>query len=186
MVLVPLRHVEGEVGQLQVLSKELDAFTEDDVSTLELLSVALSSAMSHAAEFEAKRAQVEALARFETVYEGAPIGIALVSPDARIVESNPAFGQMLGYDDEELAGMAMQRLVHPDEIQSTAQLLDEMMDGQRDFYSLEGRFVRKDGELVWGQVATALQRDADGKPKFAISMVEIGRASCRERVYVLV
>ena len=38
----------------------------------------LSSALSHAAEFESKRQQVDALARFETMYKGAAIGITLV------------------------------------------------------------------------------------------------------------
>ena len=69
------------MGQLQVLSEVPDAFSDDDVSTLELLTVVLSSAMSHAAEFEAKRDQVEALALFEAVYEGAPIGVTLLSPE---------------------------------------------------------------------------------------------------------
>ena len=78
-IAVPLRH--GEVAaELVVVSRELHAFTEDDLKTLELLSVVLSSALSHASEFESKQQQVEALARFETMYEGAAIGITLKSP----------------------------------------------------------------------------------------------------------
>lgn len=172
MVLVPLRHGDVAVGQLQVLSQRPNAFTEDDQNTLELLSVVLSSALSHAAEFEAKRDQVEALALFETVYAGAPIGVTLVSPDGHNVQSNPAFEEMLGYTSEEFAAMTIRDYTHPDDVDRNMDLFNDMMAGNRDFFRLEKRYFRKDGELVWGQVAAALHRDVEGRPKFAISMVE--------------
>ena len=95
-VAVQLRHREKTVGQLIVISREPDVFAQEDLETLELLSVVLSSALSHAAEFESKRQQVEALARFETIYQGAAIGIALISPDGGYLDANPAFELMLG------------------------------------------------------------------------------------------
>src|SRR5439155_12969125 len=48
----------------------------------------------------------------------------------------------------------------------------DMMGGRIDSYQLEKRFFRKDGELVWGRVVSALHRDADGEPKYSIAMVE--------------
>lgn len=187
MIIVPLRHGSNAVGQLQVHSEQPDAFTQDDVTVLELLSVALSAALSHAAEFEAKREQVDALARFETVYAGAPIGIALVSTDGQIVESNPAFEDMLGYPSDELAGTGLRDHTHPEDLDESAKHFAAMMAGEQDFYRQEQRFYRKDGDIVWGQVATALQRDADGEPRFAISMVEniTERRMAEERIAFL-
>jgi GAF domain-containing protein len=75
MVAVPLRHRDDTVGILSVLSPEPRAFVERDLETLELLSVVLSLAISHAAEFEARRAQFDALARFRTMFDGASIGM---------------------------------------------------------------------------------------------------------------
>jgi diguanylate cyclase (GGDEF)-like protein/PAS domain S-box-containing protein len=187
MAIVPLRHGDEAIGQLQVLSHEPGAFTDEDVRTLELLSVVLSSAMSHAAEFEAKREQVEALALFEAVYAGAPIGVTLVSPEGRNIESNPVFLEMLGYTGDELATMTIGDYTHPDDIEHNVALFQDMMAGNSDFYRLEKRYIRKDGELVWGQVAAALHRDADGLPKFAISMVEniTQRKQAEERIAFL-
>ena len=68
-----------------------------DLKTLELLSVLLSSALSHAAEFESKRQQFDALARFQTMYQEAAIGITMVSPEGRSIAANPAFEEMFGY-----------------------------------------------------------------------------------------
>ena len=136
------------------------------------LSVVLSSALSHAAEFESKRQQVEALARFETIYQGAAIGIALMSPEGGFLDANPAFELMFGYTKAELRTMTLRDYTHPDDIERNEKLFREMMDGTHDTYEMEKRFCRKDGQLVWGHVAAALQRGADGEPQYAISMVE--------------
>ncbi len=96
-VAVQLHQGEATIGQLIVVSRTPDAFTQDDVDTLKRLSTALSSAISHATEFESNLQQVEALARFETIYEGAAIGITLVSPAGEFLDANPAFVRMFGY-----------------------------------------------------------------------------------------
>ena len=83
MVTVPLRHDQRTVGLLQVVSSRPSAFAERDVDSLQLLGVVLSAAMSQAAEFSAKREQVDALAQFEAMYHGAPIGILFVAPMGR-------------------------------------------------------------------------------------------------------
>src|SRR5262245_6808186 len=75
LIAVPLRHGDATVGIVTVLSQARGAFSAQDLGTLELLSVVLSAAVSHAAELDARRAQVEALARFRTVFDGASIGI---------------------------------------------------------------------------------------------------------------
>ena len=169
MVIVPLRHGEEHVGQLQVFSEVPDAFDDDDVSTLELLTVVLSSAMSHAAEFEAKRDQIEALALFQAVYEGAPIGVTLLSPEARNIASNPAFVQMLGYSAEELEIMTIRDYTHPDDVAQNLRFFGDLISGRRESYQFEKRYIRKDGEVMWGQVSGALHRDADGASRSSSS-----------------
>jgi diguanylate cyclase (GGDEF)-like protein/PAS domain S-box-containing protein len=171
-VAVQLRHREKTVGQLIVISRQPGVFAQEDLETLELLSVVLSSALSHAAEFESKRQQVEALARFETIYQGAAIGIALMSPDGGYIDVNPAFELMFGYTKTELRGMTMRDVTDPEDVDRSETLFREMMEGTRDTYEIEKRFCRKDGQVVWGHVADALQREPDGEPQYAIAMVE--------------
>ena len=140
-VAVQLRHREKTVGQLIVISREPDVFAQEDLETLELLSVVLSSALSHAAEFESKRQQVEALARFETIYQGAAIGIALISPEGGFLDVNPAFELMFGYTMAELGTMTMRDYTDPEDIDRNEALFREMMDGTRDTYEIEKRFL---------------------------------------------
>src|SRR5919201_1270233 len=47
-----------------------------------------------------------------------------------------------------------------------------MMAGELDHYQLERRYIRKDGEVMWGQITAVLERDADGRPRFVHSMIE--------------
>ena len=171
-VAVQLLQGDEAIGQLIVVSREPDAFTRDDADTLESLSTALSSAIVHAGEFESKREQVDALARFETIYQGVAIGIALVSPEGAILEANPAFVRMFGYTAEDLRAGGLDDAGQPSELNITDEAFRDMMAGTRDSYEEERRFVRKDGVSVWGRVAAALQRDAEGQPHFAIAMIE--------------
>ena len=72
VVAVQLRHRDEKAGQLIAISRKPNEFTEGDLETLELLSVVLSSALSHAAEFESKRQQFDALSRFQTITRRRP------------------------------------------------------------------------------------------------------------------
>ena len=47
-----------------------------------------------------------------------------------------------------------------------------MVEGQYDSYRHEMRLYAKDGEVVWVDAATALLRDADGKPRGAVAMAQ--------------
>ena len=104
IIAVPLLHAGKAVGLLLLYGDEAGAFGERDVTMMELLSVVLSAAMAHAAEFEAKRDQVEALARFEATFAGALTGMLLMDLDGTIIDSNPAIQELLGRSHGELKG----------------------------------------------------------------------------------
>jgi diguanylate cyclase (GGDEF)-like protein/PAS domain S-box-containing protein len=172
VVAVQLRHRDVTIGQLIVVSRQPHSFMQEDVDTLQLLSAVLSSALSHAAEFESKRLQVDALARFEAIYQGASVGITLMSRDGVVIDANPAFVHMLGYTAEELRSETPPSGTHPAELTRGDDLFAEMMAGSRDTYEQVKRFVHKDGHLVWGHVSAALRRDPEGNPQYSITMIE--------------
>src|SRR3546814_19606262 len=60
--------------------------------------------------------------------------------------------------------------------------LQRLYDGLQNHFSLEKRYVRSDGNVVWAVVDVALVRYAGGAPdNYAVQVREIGRASCREQ-----
>ena len=46
------------------------------------------------------------------------------------------------------------------------------MRGETSRYTLEKRYIRKDGSMVWGEVTVSLQRDTAGSPTYAIAILE--------------
>jgi PAS domain S-box-containing protein len=161
IVAVPLRHGDDTVGILSVLSQRPHSFADRDLKTLELLSVVLSAAISNAAEFDARRAQVEALARFRTVFEGASVGIVRCDLEGHTLEANPALERMLGYTAAELATMRFSEFTHPDDVEESLERFHELVEGARDSYRLEKRYYRKDGEVIWSRIAAVVEVDED-------------------------
>src|SRR5436190_3157032 len=173
LICVPLFQGADVIGTLNVMSRDDEKLlTEDDRQTMEMLSVMLSAAVSHAAEFEARRAQAEAFARFRTLFDGASIGIMRLASDRRAVEVNPALEEMLGYSADELGAASFTDFMHDEDVERASVLFRELMLGKRTAYQLEARYRRRDGEVVWGLVRAALERDADGAPAFAVTMIE--------------
>jgi PAS domain S-box-containing protein len=120
----------------------------------------------------AEEALKESEAQFRAIFDGAAIGVRLVDKDERTFKINPAFEHMLGYTLEELRSMPATDYVHPDDVLITKGLFDEMVADKRDHYQVEKRFIRRDGQMVWGRVTISAVRGLGGKFQFAISMTE--------------
>jgi PAS domain S-box-containing protein len=119
---------------------------------------------------EADRARSEV--RFQTIFEQAMIGIALVDMAGCPVETNPALQTMLGYSADELRAMTFVDFTHPEDVDADAALFGELVSRTREFYQITKRYLRKDGQVVWGNLHISLVRTAQGEPQFAIGMVE--------------
>jgi two-component system cell cycle sensor histidine kinase/response regulator CckA len=109
--------------------------------------------------------------RFRAIFDAAAIGIALIDLTGRIAESNPALQHLLGYDATELRGKTWFELTYPPDLGDDPALMGAIFAGLRDSRTLEKRYVRKDGSVVWARVAASVVRHADGSPQCGIAMV---------------
>ena len=110
--------------------------------------------------------------RFRAIFESTAMGSRLTDLDGRVIESNRSYRELLGYDTQDLAGKTQAGLTHPDDRERDSGLFAEMVAGERESYRLEKRFIRRDGTYVWAQLTNSIVRDADGKPRFTIGMVQ--------------
>ena len=111
-------------------------------------------------------------ARLQTIFDGSAIGIALADVERHILESNPALQAMLGYSADELCGRVFTDFTHPEDVTADIELFRELVAGRRKEYSLDERYIRKDGQLVWARLTVSLVRASKGEELFAIGMVE--------------
>lgn len=109
--------------------------------------------------------------RLQTIFRAAPIQIAIADLQGRFLDTNPAMQAMLGYSADELRGLPHTAVTHPDDASAYAQLDQELREGKRDRFRVEKRYLRKDGQVVWGDLSASLVRDSAGKPQFVIGMV---------------
>ncbi len=124
---------------------------------------------------ERKRAETvlrESEERFRATFEQAAVGISHVSPDGRWLRVNQKLCEIVGYDREGLLGMSFRDITHPDDLGRDLEHVRRMLDGETDTYSVEKRYVRKDGTIVWIELTTSLLRDPSGEPKYFISVTE--------------
>jgi PAS domain S-box-containing protein len=111
-------------------------------------------------------------ARFSLAFAQAPIGMVLLTPDGRIVEMNQAFLDMLGYTREDLTSHDSSFYTHADDITLTKNFFAALKAGPHNTGSIEKRYVRKDGELLWSRASATMRRDDLGRPAIVIAIVE--------------
>ncbi|HWE94924.1 MAG TPA: PAS domain S-box protein [Tepidisphaeraceae bacterium] len=106
--------------------------------------------------------------RFRGTFENAAVGIANVDFEGRWLRVNQRLCDIVGYTREELLQKTFQDITHPDDLPISIEKFSQF-DG---CYSLEKRYIRKDGSLVWVELFESLQRDEAGEPTYAIAMIQ--------------
>ena len=121
---------------------------------------------------ESEQALAASEERFRATFEQAAVGIAHVAPDGRWLRVNRKLCDIVGYTREELLGLGFQDITHPDDLDADLAQVRQVLAGEIDAYSMEKRYLRKDGGQVWINLTVALVRDAHGAPDYFISVVE--------------
>jgi PAS domain S-box-containing protein len=106
----------------------------------------------------------EASEQFQRLFEDGPVAMALAGEDFLLREVNAAFCELTGYDAGELAGLTFNDISHPDDRDVGARLARRTFAGEIPGFSLDKRYLRKDGEVKWVQVTVSSIRDEDGAP----------------------
>jgi two-component system, cell cycle sensor histidine kinase and response regulator CckA len=109
---------------------------------------------------------------FEAIFAHSALGLALVDMEGRPIVANPALVRILGYSANELAAMTFTDFTHPDDVEADWAFFQQLVRGERESYTLDKRYYRKDGELVHGRLSVSLIRDRDGRPESAVGMLE--------------
>jgi PAS domain S-box-containing protein len=110
--------------------------------------------------------------RFRTAFDHAAIGMSLVNLDGRFFRVNAALCGLTGYSEAELLTKTFQEITHPDDLQADLAQVDRLLAGEIRAFQMEKRYLRKDNEVIWIRLSTALVRDAQGAPLHSIGQLE--------------
>ena len=110
-------------------------------------------------------------ARFRSLFESSPIGMALVGLDGGWLRVNPAMSAITGYRTEELLALDFQSITHPDDLAADLALVDRLVAGEIADYRMHKRYLRPDGSAVWCLLSVTLLRDEADRPLHFLSQV---------------
>jgi len=109
---------------------------------------------------QALRENEEQLQRF--VAE-APVGLVILNSERRLIIANKAFCDLTGYAEHEVLGRTSDFYTHPEDLAAKQAVMDEFYRGRRSNYTLEKRYIRKGGDVIWVSV-TATRIDLPSYP----------------------
>jgi PAS domain S-box-containing protein len=110
--------------------------------------------------------------RFQSAFDDAPIGMALVAPDGQWLRVNHALCAIVGYTEDEMLRGSFQMITHPDDLDADLAAVEQVLAGSLRTYQMEKRYIHKDGHEVWVLLSVSLVRDADGTPLHFVSQIQ--------------
>ncbi|MFJ2579691.1 EAL domain-containing protein [Kitasatospora aureofaciens] len=108
--------------------------------------------------------------RFRAAFCDAVIGMALIDPEDRIIEVNPAFAALIGRSVGELVRTHLHEIIDPEGMPH--RLFPELVDSGRERFRVEKQLKHREGRTVWSKVTVSLIRDSAGRPLYTLALVE--------------
>jgi PAS domain S-box-containing protein len=126
--------------------------------------------------------------RWAATYEHAAIGIVELDAEGRFIRVNEAICSIVGGTREELLSWRLQGRTHPEDRDVDDELYRRQVAGDIGFYSIEKRFIRKDGRVIWIAVRSSTVRDATGHFLYGVRVVQdvTERKEAEERQKLLI
>ncbi len=95
-----------------------------------------------------------------------------MSPDGRLLRVNRKLCEIVGYPEEELKALSIREITHPDDRETSMMQFQLLLEGKLGNYTMEKRYIRKDGSTIWVNLTVSAVSDESGNLKFVVGVVE--------------
>ena len=110
--------------------------------------------------------------RFKGAFQYSAIGMALVSLEGQWLQVNAQLCAIVGYSEAELLATTFQSITHPDDLAMDMTYARRLLNGELDTFTMEKRYIHKDGRMIWVVIAVSLVRDDAGAPLYFVAQIE--------------
>jgi PAS domain S-box-containing protein len=114
----------------------------------------------------------EADERFRLAFEHAAVGMALLTPEGRFAQCNPAICRIVGREEKDLLAIDWQSVTAPADLPRALAEIRPLVAGETKSVIVRKRCLRPDGEVVWVQNSLSMARDASGRPRHLVMLME--------------
>lgn len=110
-------------------------------------------------------------ATFRAMFETSAVGIGILGLDRKIIDANPAMCAMFGRTREQFIGLTPADATLPEDYPKSLEEFQELLDGKREYYWDERRYIHTNGDVFWAHVTMSVVRDDAGTPLYMVGMV---------------
>jgi PAS domain S-box-containing protein len=131
-----------------------------------------------------RREKTAGEALFHTIFDNAAVGLAQLDASGRVLRMNREYCRVVGYAADEILadGFTYERTTMPDEIVSSRASFNKLISGDSDRLFREKRYLRRDGSIVWCELAVHVVRDASAPPYLVTAIVDINERKKTEEI----
>ncbi len=166
---VILSAVEDEAQRVRLLRRHVQDFLPKPFSVDEVLA-RVGGLLAQRQRDRSRLQRSEE--RFRATFEQAAVGLAHVAPDGRWLRVNRTLCEIVGYAHDELLARSFQEITYPDDLDADLGLMRQLLAGEIPHYSLDKRYLHKNGSPVWVRLTGTLVRDEVAQPDYFIAVVE--------------
>ncbi len=155
-------------GQLKYCQSNGEIIFDEFQQPIRFIGTIMDNTQRKLAEFNLQETQK----KFQQTFELSPVGIVMAGLDKRFIHCNNAFANSLGYKTDELVGKSIADVTYPEDSQIGMNEMMSIIKGALNTSHVQKRYVSKDGQIVWGDVAISLISDSKGCPQYFLSIVQ--------------
>ena len=141
---------------------------QDSTTGAPVIRVVMSDITVHKQEEEALE---KSEARFRSYFDLHLHGIAITSVTKGWMQVNDKLCLMLGYSRDEIIRMTWTEMTHPDDLAADLEQFELVLSGKIEQYTMDKRFIRKDGSIVWTSLGVGCVRTSDGSVDYIIALL---------------
>ena len=111
--------------------------------------------------------------RFRVLFEQAAVGVAQIETrSGRFVRINQRYCDIVGYSQPEMENITFQIITVPEDLDTDLHNMDLLCAGTIREFSMEKRYYRKDGSIVWVNLTVSPMWEPGEVPDFHIAVVQ--------------
>jgi len=174
---VPLVTRQGHtIGALSVIDKTPRLWSERDIALLQDLVASVATEIELRTEIaerrQAEHGRRESEEQFHNSFEDSGVGMALISTEGRWLRVNRAVCRILDASRDDLIGFSVEALTHPDDASADREALRLLLAGECRTYTMEKRYIRPSGQIVWTLANVSLVPGPEGQPSHLIAAIQ--------------
>ncbi|MEO1214171.1 MAG: PAS domain S-box protein [Bacteroidota bacterium] len=152
-------------GKIKYLETEGQFYLDPESQQSRILGICHDVTEQKAAQLAVRNSEKQ----LKSIVENSNIGISLVKQNGKSFLANAAYLHMLGYTREELFDMTFSEFTYPPDLTECFKNFNDLVEGRLNSFSMEKRYIRKDGEIIWTDTSAIAIRDQEGKFQYAVA-----------------